>query len=83
MGGRENGITRNFIICTLQKTLAYRKINEYEMEGAKSVWHITNCKEIFVKKRNSSKEASLEDPDLHKRWILKGVLSKYGIAQSV
>jgi len=37
VGAGENNITRNFIICTLQKNLADRKIKEYEMDGAKSI----------------------------------------------
>ena len=50
VGVGENSMTRNFIIRTLQKNLVDRKIKEYEMDGAKSIWHKTNCKEIFVNK---------------------------------
>jgi hypothetical protein len=37
VGDGENIITRNFIICTLQKNLADHKIKENEMDGAKSI----------------------------------------------
>jgi hypothetical protein len=37
VGVGENSITRNFIICTLQKNLVDRKMKEYEMDGAKSI----------------------------------------------